>query len=314
MSRRRLLVVAAFAAVYVIWGSTYLGIRLAIETIPPLLMAGLRFLLAGALLYAVAARIGTRSRPTAQQWRSSFVIGLLLLGLGNGGVTFGEQKVASGIAALLVATVPLWIAIFAHIRGVERMTRLAVAGLVAGFAGVALLLQPGATDSPLLWMLIVLASPVAWAVGTIYARSAPVPAQPLLGTAMEMLCGGAVLVVAGSLHGEWSRFDVGSISARSILAFAYLCIFGSMVAYTAYIWLVHEVSPAAASTYAYVNPLVAVLLGTAFLGERVSAFTAVAAVLIVIAVAVILAARGRRGVAGRAAPAQTSVEAPAEVV
>jgi drug/metabolite transporter (DMT)-like permease len=307
VSRRRLLIVAAFAAVYVIWGSTYLGIRVAIETMPPLLMAGIRFLIAGALLYAVAIRLGDRhrDRPTRRHWKSAAVIGLLLLGLGNGGVTFGEQRVASGVAALLVATVPLWIAVFAHLRGVERMSRLSVAGLIAGFAGVALLLQPGATGSPLSWMLVVLASPVAWSLGTMYARTAEVPRRPLVGTAMEMLCGGAALLVAATLHGEWGRLDLAGVSGRSVLAFAYLCVFGSIVAYTAYIWLVHEVSPASASTYAYVNPLVAVVLGAAFLGEPLGAATVAAAVLIVVAVAVILAARGR-------APA--AEEAPAEAV
>lgn len=302
--------IAAFAAVYVIWGSTYLGIRLAIDTIPPLAMAGTRFLIAGVLLYAVSIRLGDRTgdRPTLRHWRSALIIGTLLLGVGNGGVTFGEQRVASGITALLVATVPLWMAVFAHIRGIARLSRAGVAGLVAGFAGVGLLLQPGGSSGPVGWMLIVLAAPVGWSIGSLYARTAVMPKRPLVGTALEMICGGAVLCVFATLHGEWGQVHLDAITAKSALAFAYLVVFGSIVAYTAYVWLLMRVSPAAASTYAYVNPLVAVVLGYVVLGEPITPLTLLAALLIVVAVAVILTARGGRPGRAAAEPPATATE------
>jgi drug/metabolite transporter (DMT)-like permease len=314
MSRRTLAISLAFLAVYIIWGSTYYAIRVAIDTMPPLFMAGTRFLLAGVLLYAVAIRLGDRrgDRPTRQQWKSAFIIGLLLLGVGNGGVTFGEQKVATGIAALLVATVPLWIAVFAHMRGVERMSRLSAAGLVVGFLGVGLLLKPGGTSSPIGWMLIVLAAPLGWSLGSMYAREAVMPRRPLVATAMEMMCGGLVLLAGATLHGEWSQVHLSAIALPSLLAFAYLIVFGSIVAYTAYVWLLNQVSPAAVSTYAYVNPLVAVLLGAAFLGEPLTLSTILAGALIVVAVAIILAGRGRRRAGGRR-PQAAAVASPARI-
>ena len=285
------LVLAAFAAVYLIWGSTYLGIRLAIETIPPLAMAGVRFLVAGAILFPIAYLRGDRrsDRLTLAHWRSTFVIGGLLLFAGNGGITFAEQHVPSGIAALLVATVPLWMAVFAHVLGMQRVSRLGVAGLVAGLLGVALLLRPGTVGatSPA-WIAVTLVSPLCWAAGTIYARGARLPRRPLVGTAMEMLCGGAILCVVAAALGEWGQVHLAAITLTSVLAFAWLVVGGSLIAYSAYAFLLHTVSPRALSSYAYVNPLVAVLLGWAFVGEKVSAGTLVASGLIVIAVAVLL--------------------------
>lgn len=296
MSRRTALVVTAFASVYVIWGSTYLGIRIAIDTIPPLAMAGARFVLAGVMLYAFAIGRGERvaDRPTGRQWRNAFIIGALLLGIGNGGVTFGEQYVASGVVALLVATVPLWFAIFAHVTRVESMNRYGMAGVVIGFLGVGLLLRPSGGDaSQLPWMLFVLGAPLGWSIGSLFARVADVPSRPLVGTAMEMIGGGVLLCIAAALHGEWGQVHLQSISLRSAIAVAGLVVFGSIVAFTAYVWLLHEASPAAVSTYAYVNPLVAVLLGWAVLGEAVHPQTLLAGLLIVIAVAVILVSRSR---------------------
>jgi drug/metabolite transporter (DMT)-like permease len=299
-------VVAAFAAVYVIWGSTYLGIRVAIETIPPLAMAGVRFLVAGAILFPAAYLSGDRRGDpiTPVHWRSALVIGGLLLFCGNGGVTFAEQHVPSGVTALLVGTVPLWMAVFAHLRGAQRLSRLASLGLVAGFAGVALLLRTGGggTASPGFYAVALL-SPVCWAAGSIYARGARVPRRPLVGVAMEMLCAGVLLCAFAGILGEWGQIHPGRISAVSLFWFAYLVVFGSLVAYTAYVYLLGKVSPRAVSSYAYVNPLVAVLLGWAFLGETVTAGTLVAAGLIVVAVAVMLAGgrRPARSVAGDAA-------------
>jgi drug/metabolite transporter (DMT)-like permease len=292
-------VLVAFAAVYLIWGSTYLAIRLAIETIPPLLMAGMRFLLAGAILLPIALLSGDRrgDRLTLAHWRSALVIGALLLAGGNGGVTLAEQRVPSGVTALLVATVPLWIAAFAHLRGVQRLSRLGAAGLLTGFVGVGLLLRPGSVGgAPPLWLGLTLVAPLSWAAGSIYARGAATPRRPLVGTALEMLCGGAILTAAAAVLGEWGQVRLAAISAVSVGAFAYLVVAGSLMGYSAYVFLLRSVSPRAASSYAYVNPLVAVALGWAVLGEPVTPITLVAAALIVVAVAVLLGgSRRRRG-------------------
>lgn len=298
-------VIAAFAAVYLIWGSTYLAIRLAIETIPPLLMAGVRFLVAGAVLLPLALLSGDRhgDRLTLAHWRSALVIGALLLVGGNGGVTLAEQRVPSGITALLVATVPLWIAALAHLRGVQRLSRLGGAGLLVGFLGVALLLRPGsAGGAPPLWMGLTLIAPLSWAAGSVYARGAPMPRRPLVATALEMLCGGTILFTAATALGEWGQVRLAAISAVSVGAFAYLVVAGSLLGYSAYIFLLRSVSPRAASSYAYVNPLVAVALGWAVLGEPITPMTLVAAALIVVAVAVLLGGSRRRegeGLPGR---------------
>jgi drug/metabolite transporter (DMT)-like permease len=291
------LTLGAFAAVYLIWGSTYLGIRLATETIPPLTMAGVRFSVAGGILFPWAYLRGDRAgdRLTLRHWRSSLVIGSLLITVGNGFITLGEQHVPSGVVAVLVATVPLWMALFSRLRGVEAIGRLGAVGLACGFLGVGLLLRPGAAGggSPV-WMALTLLSPLCWATGSLYARGAVLPRRPLLGIAMEMLCGGVLLCLSGAVLGEWGQLRLGAISLPSLLAFAYLVVAGSMVGYTAYIYLLGTVSPRAASSYAYVNPLVAVFLGWAFLSEPVTATTLVASLLIVAAVAVLLATSRQR--------------------
>ena len=290
------LTLAAFAAVYLIWGSTYLGIRYAIETIPPLAMAGSRFIVAGALMFPWAYLRGDRAgdRVTLRHWRSALVIGFCLVTVGNGGITLGEQHVASGVVAVLVATVPLWMALFSRLRGAESIGRLGVAGLVCGFLGVGLLLRPGASGSSSPgWMVFTLLSPLCWAAGSIYARGAVLPRRPLLGIAMEMLCGGALMCLAAAVLGEWGHVHLSAISLLSALAFLYLVVAGSMVGYTAYIYLLGTVSPRAASSYAYINPLVAVFLGWALLSEPVTVSTLAAAILIVAAVAVLLATSHR---------------------
>jgi drug/metabolite transporter (DMT)-like permease len=289
------LLVAAFAAVYLIWGSTYLAIRLAIDTVPPLAMAGVRFLIAGSLLFPLALLTGDRTdRVTARHWRSAVVIGVLLVTGGNGVLTFAEQHVSSGVVAMLVATVPLWMVALAHLRGIQHVSRMGAAGLVVGLVGVGLMLRPGSVGSAApVWLAFTLISPVAWALGSIYARGASMPRRPLLATAMEMLCGGAALCVVAALLGEWGQVHPAAISGLSVAAFFYLVIPGSIVGYSAYVYLNRTVSPQAASSYAYVNPLVAVALGWALLGETVTATTLVAGALIVVAVAVLLAG-GRR--------------------
>ncbi|MGP8161863.1 MAG: EamA family transporter [Candidatus Dormibacteria bacterium] len=316
MTRARLtpLLTASFAAVFLIWGSTYLAIRLAIETMPPLTMAGVRFLLAGMLLFPIAYLSGDRDgdplRPV--HWRSALVIGALLLTAGNGVITLAEQHVASGLVALLVATVPLWMALLAHLGGLQRVSRLGMAGLVAGLLGVGLMLRPGSVGaaSPG-WIAFTLLSPLAWAVGSIYARRAPMPRRPLLATSLEMLCGGALLCAEAGVLGEWGQVHLAALSAVSVAGFLYLVVAGSLVGYSAYTYLLGKVSPQAASSYAYVNPLVAVLLGWAFAGETVTATTLVAAGLIVVAVVVLLA--GDRGPTARGARAACPASTEGEI-
>lgn len=284
-------VVAAFAAVYIIWGSTYLFIRVAVETMPPLLMAGVRFLVAGAVLLAVTSRMRGAARDPIgwRQWRATAITGGLLLLGGNGGVSFGEQYVPSGVVALLVATVPLFIAIFGAIALGNRLSRVAVAGIGIGLLGTAVLLRPGAggAGDPA-HMLLVLASPLSWAIGSLYATRGALPKRALVATGMEMLCGGALLMLVGLLTGEAANVHLAQVSLASWLSVLYLIVFGSLVAFSAYVWLLNKVATTAVATYAYVNPLVAVFLGWAVLGEHITGQTLVAAALIVVAVALIL--------------------------
>jgi drug/metabolite transporter (DMT)-like permease len=284
-------IIAAFAAVYVIWGSTYLFIRIAEDTMPPLLMAGVRFLVAGAVLLAVTGRLhGAAQDPIGpRQWRACAITGGLLLLGGNGGVSYGELFVPSGVVALLVATVPLFIALFGALFLGQRLRRIAMAGIAIGLAGTAVLLRPGAggTGDPG-HMLLVLAAPLSWAVGSLYATRGPLPKRALMATGMEMLCGGALLVIVGLLIGEAAAVHLDRISLASGLSLLYLVVFGSLVAFSAYVWLLGKVPTTAVATYAYVNPLVAVVLGWAVLGERVTGQTLLAAALIVVAVALIL--------------------------
>jgi drug/metabolite transporter (DMT)-like permease len=298
----RLKIAAAFAAVYVIWGSTYLTIRISIETIPPFLMAGIRFMLAGAILFAVVYRPWAkreRERITWRQWRTALIIGGLLLLGGNGLVTWGEQYVATGLVALIVATVPLWMAVLAPLYGGSRVRWTAAFGVGIGLAGVALLLRPGG-GVPTQWQAyVVLLSPILWANGSLYAQRAHMPKQALHATGMEMVAGGALLALVGLFSGEAGRVHLANISAVSAWSFVYLVLIGSLVGYTAYIWLLQNVTSSAASTYAYVNPLVAVVLGALVLGEPIGVFTIVAGVMILAAVALILTSRVR---ASRRAP------------
>jgi drug/metabolite transporter (DMT)-like permease len=284
----------ALSAVYVAWGGTYLAIRVAIETLPPLLMASTRFLVAGALLYPWAIRRGDRQgdRPTRRQWVAAAIIGVSLLLGGNGMVVLAEQRVTSGIAALLVATVPLWMVLLARFGLRERVRWMEWLGLVVGFGGLALLAWPSGPQrlDPLGIAMVVFAS-ISWAAGSLYARRAPMPARPLVGVAMEMLAGGVALGIAGILSGELAQVRPETFSFESIMGLLYLIVIGSWVAFSAYVWLLRVARTSLVSTYAYVNPIVAVLLGWLILSEPVTIRTLFAGLVILAGVALIVSAR-----------------------
>ncbi|HEY4597488.1 MAG TPA: EamA family transporter [Thermoanaerobaculia bacterium] len=286
-------VAAALGAVYLIWGSTYLAIRFAIETIPPFLMAAARYLTAGAMLYAWS-RLWGAPRPRLIHWRPAVILGGLLLLLGNGGVVWAEQRVSSGLAALLVSTEPLWIVLFVWMRDHDRPAGRVFLGLLLGLTGLVLLVRPSSTGGidPLGVAAVMVAS-AGWAWGSLHGQRAKLPSSPLLGTAMQMLGGGGLLLLASTLTGEPARFHLAAVSARSLLSLAYLVVFGALIAFTAYVWLLKAAPPVLVSTYAYVNPLVAVFLGWAVAGETITRGTLIAAAVILAGVALISSAQGR---------------------
>jgi drug/metabolite transporter (DMT)-like permease len=291
-------IVIAFAAVYVIWGSTYLTIHIASETIPALLMSSARFVLAGLVLLAFTHRPGQpRERLTLIHWRSALIIGGCLLLIGNGGVAWGEQYLPSGFVALIVATVPLWMALLAPAFGGRWINWTAATGIALGLAGIVLLVRPGGSGAGHWQTLVVLLAPILWAVGSLYARNAPSPRQPLTAVGMEMIAGGVLLGIAGVADGELAHVHFATMSFVSIAAFVYLVLIGALVGYVAYIWLLFHVSVTAASTYAFVNPVVAVALGAVVLGEVVTPMTLVAATLIVGAVVLLLIGQSRKAAA-----------------
>ncbi|HZE08070.1 MAG TPA: EamA family transporter [Gemmatimonadaceae bacterium] len=286
---------AAFASIYIIWGSTYLAIRYAVETIPPFLMGGTRFLVSGALLYALARRRDAE-RPTKPHWRNAIIAGGFLLLGGNGAVIWAEQFVPSGLTALLVSILPFWLVIIEWLRPPRKRPGPAIlAGLALGFVGIIVLVGPGnvagqGSVRPIGALVLILGS-LSWAIGSFWSRDAELPESGLLTTGMEMLGGGILLMIVAALAGEFSHFDVHGISRASAVGLIYLIIFGSLLGFTSYIWLLDKVSPARLGTYAYVNPIVAVLLGWAIAGETLSARTAVAAAIVICAVALITTAR-----------------------
>jgi drug/metabolite transporter (DMT)-like permease len=279
----------ALATLYVVWGSTYLGIMVAIRTMPPFLMSSLRFLVAGAILFVISPR--RSERLGWRQWAAAAVAGAALLTVGNGGITWAEQRVDSGVAALLVATMPLWLALFDRLVYGTRLPPAGVVGLVVGLGGVALLVGPGGGGTDLVGGLVCVAAAAAWAAGSLYSRRAPLPSQPLLASGMEMLAGGALLAVAGLVAGEAGRVHPAQVSAASALALAYLVVVGSIVAFSAFHWLLRNAPTSTVSTYAYVNPVVAVLLGAAFLGEPMTLRTLIAGLAIVVSVVLIVGGR-----------------------
>ncbi len=309
---------------YVVWGSTYLGIAIAVDTIPPFLMAATRFLIAGTVLltWSLARERRSLTFPTRLEWRDSAIVGALLLGGGMGMVAFGEQTVPSGITALLIAMMPVWVAILGRIFLGERLPGLAVVGIVVGFGGVAILIGPsafggsGALDA--LGLAAIIVSPISWASGSLFAsHRAVLPKRPLFATGIQMVFGGMVLATMSVASGELSGLRIDAVSPASVAALVYLTVIGSLVAFTAYGWLLRVAPLPLIATYAYVNPVVAVILGALVLREPVDPRTLVAGAVIVFAVALIVTARGRmrapRGVHAteQVAPATGSGPVPA---
>ena len=293
-------VVAAFAAVYLIWGSTYLAIRYAVATIPPFLMGGTRFLIAGLILYGWT-RLRGAAPPTRVQWRAALVTGILLLVGGNGAVIWSEQHVASGLVALIVAIVPLWIVVLDWLRpGGTRPTLAVFIGLALGLAGLALLIGPDALTShggsglDVRAALVPVFGSMLWAVGSIYSRYAARPSSAQLATGMQMLAGGAAFLVVSVIAGEPRRFSLSAVTPASWAGYVYLVTFGALVGFTAYIYLLRATTPAKASTYAYVNPVVAVILGWAVAGEPFTPRMFIAAAIILGGVALITLANAKR--------------------
>jgi len=296
-ARAATLVIVAFAAVYIVWGSTYLAIRIGIESFPPLMLAGLRHLTAGLLLYPLI-RWRTNVRPTTANWRAAFVVGFLLLFVGNGGVCWAEQTVPSGVAALLVATVSLWLVFVDWLRpGGHKPVPMVALGLLMGFAGMALLVGPahlGGSQRVDPWgAAVLLFASLAWACGSIYAKHGGMPSSPMLGVAMQSLAGGAILLIAAFFTGEFRGLHLAAVSLRSWLAIAYLIVFGSGIGFSAYIYILHKSSAARVGTYAFVNPVVALFLGWLIAGEPITLRTAIAAAVILTAVILVISATQR---------------------
>jgi drug/metabolite transporter (DMT)-like permease len=288
-------IIAAFASIYLIWGSTYLAIRYAVETIPPFIMGGIRFVVSGALLYLWARSRGA-PKPTRLHWRNAIIAGGFLLLGGNGAVVWAEQFVPSGLTALLVSILPFWFVIIEWVRPPRRRPSGAVlVGLILGFIGIVVLVGPsdvgGDGDVSPLGALVLILGSLSWAIGSFWSRDTQLPESGLLTTAMEMLGGGVLLLMVGAVMGELSHVDIHRISNASAVGLVYLITFGSLLGFTSYIWLLDKVSPARLGTYAYVNPIVAVLLGWAIAGERLSIRTGVAAAIVICAVALITTAR-----------------------
>jgi drug/metabolite transporter (DMT)-like permease len=271
-NRKAILLIMAFAAVYILWGSTYLAIKYVIETLPSFISTGTRFLLAGSTLFLVGRFSKDYEKPTLTQWRASFVIGILLFLGGTGGVVLAEHHITSGLAALLVATEPFWVVILSWLwlKGARPDWKVAL-GLLIGFAGVYLLIgsagAPGNGTIHPFGVILVIAATLCWATGSIYGVRAPAPKSPILASGMQMLAGGSALLLVGTLMGEWGSFDIAVVSLNSCLALVYLLIFGSLITFTAYSWLLKNARPAMVATYAYVNPVIAVILGWAIAGE-----------------------------------------------
>jgi len=286
----------ALLALYIVWGSTYLAIRFSVETIPPFLHAALRFLVSGAILY-VWRRAAGDPAPTLSNWKSTAIVGAALLLGGNGLVAWAEQTVPSGIAALMISTSPFWLVLFESLRsGGAKPTWQAILGLIVGFAGVFILIGPSEITGTgvsynTFGIILLLFAPFFWSLGSIYAKGADMPKSTLLSTGMQMLTGAAALFIVSGVKGEFSGFSLGQVSLRSWLGLAYLITFGSLIGFVSYGWLLHNAPISLMSTYAYVNPVVAVLLGSLLADEPLNGRILIAAAIIIGSVIVINSAR-----------------------
>jgi drug/metabolite transporter (DMT)-like permease len=282
----------ALLAVYIVWGSTYLAIRYMVEELPPFLSAGVRFLIAG-LILLLWQRLRGSPAPTREEWKAATIIGLFLLLGGTGLLGWAEQIIPSGIASLFIGATPLWMALLDTFRpnGI-RLGWLTWAGVLIGFLGIALLANPWSSSLDglqlNLWgVLALLLAALNWSIGSLYSRKAPLPASPLMGTGMEMVAGSLGLLVLGTLLGEWSQLDLSAVTSRSLLSLLYLIVFGSLVGYVSYTWLLRNAPTPLVSTYAYVNPLVAILLGSFFGAEQITWRVIVCALIILSSVGLI---------------------------
>ena len=293
-------VVLAFAIVYLVWGSTYLFIRYADQTIPPFLLSATRFIVAGTLLSTWAVLRGAQW-PTRENWKAIVIIGVLFFPCANAVVVWAETRIGSGIAALLVAVEPLWVAVLLTLFTRRRPPAAVLAGIVLGFCGLVILVGPklttGGAGVDVTVALALMGASCSWALGSVYGRTAPLPREPLLAAGLEMLVGGIGALLVGIVAGEPHRLVLAAVSERSIIALAYLTVLGSIVAFTAYNWLVTVEAPSRVATYAYVNPVIAVLLGAAVAGEPLTPRIGVAALVIVTAVVLVIVAQGRAALA-----------------
>jgi len=285
------LIIAAFAAVYIIWGSTYLGIKYAIETLPPFLMAGIRFIIAGGLLFGIAW-FKTDEKPTLKQWKDSSIIGALLLLCGNGIVVWAEHFIDSGTAALLITLEPIWVLLLLWVLQNKKPTGKMVIAMLIGLTGMFLLtgatsMTSGFQKVDMRGVIGISFSTLAWAFGSLYSLKADIPKSSVMATGMQMLTGGVMLLIVAVFMGEFQSVDIASFSSKSLLAFAYLTFFGSIIGYTAYSFLLKRAHPNQVSTYAYVNPVIAVFLGWFLANEKVTSQTVIASVLLIGAVVVI---------------------------
>lgn len=287
---------AALITVYIVWGSTYLAIRFAVDTLPPFLMAATRFLIAGGILFGWRMLAGD-AKPVRIEWRSAIIVGLLLLVGGNGGVVWAEQFVPSGVAALIVGTAPIWMVLIDALRPNGRKANWQTwAGVIVGFIGIVFLISPWEVrennpELDTLGILALLLAAFLWAIGSLYSRGAKLPDSPLLGTGMEMLAGGVGLLILGIFNGEWARLDPGAFSARSIWSLIYLIFIGALLGFAAYTWLLRNAPTPLVATYAYVNPLVAVILGSLLAAEPLTPKIIVTALIVVGSVGLINTAR-----------------------
>lgn len=290
---------AALIAVYIFWGGTYVAMKFAIETLPPFMMAGIRFITAGVIVYVWQIFRGVE-KPQAIHWKNATIVGGLLLLGGNGGVVWSEQMVPSGMAAIIVATVPLWMALLVWLwQGGNRPRGMVFAGLVLGFIGIILLVKNSGgdvsnTSSQWIGYIALVFASIAWATGSVYSRVAKLPSSSFMAIAMQMLTGGLLCLLFGLLTGEAARFDLAQVSMHSALAVGYLIFFGSIVGFSAYIWLLKVADPTMVSTYAYVNPVVAVILGWALAGEQMTIRDGIGAIIILLAVIIITKANSQK--------------------